>query len=128
MHVWIGGDLMRGDVHLDGVRVGGHYWNRFGAGLDADLTREQFVDCEVVVSGWIIDPPAGPPRRCRPQYELFRSRVHDALGLTDPVATSPAASSPDDSGRPPSRSAHRSRGRRRPSMFIISTLTKLSYQ
>jgi hypothetical protein len=55
----IGGDLMRGDVHLDGVRVGGHYWNRCADGLDVDLTREQFTAGEVVVSGWIVEPLPG---------------------------------------------------------------------
>lgn len=86
----IGGHLMRGDVHLDGVRVGDHYWNRCSDGLDVDLTREQFTAGEVVVSGWIVEPPPGPPRRCRAQYELFRSRVHEALAIAHPaVNTSP---------------------------------------
>jgi hypothetical protein len=82
----IGGDVIRADVHRGSERVGGHYWNRLSGGVDVDLTREQFDDAEVVGSGWIVDVPPGPPRRCREQYELFRGRVLAALGITMPEA------------------------------------------
>lgn len=88
-----GGDLVFGEVHLDGRRVESHYWNRFG-GLDVDLTRVQFrpqrrvVDGQtvveperIVVGGEVVVRPSGPPRRCREQYELLRDRVMARLGL-----------------------------------------------
>jgi hypothetical protein len=38
----LGGDLIRGAVHVDGVRVDYHWWNCLGQGVEIDLTREQF--------------------------------------------------------------------------------------
>lgn len=69
-----GGDLMLGEVHVNGERTGVHYWNRF-AGIEVDLTREQFGPDEKVVGGQMVPRPAGPPRRCREEYELMRARV-----------------------------------------------------
>lgn len=74
----LGGDLVRGEVHVDGQRVDFHWWNRFGDGVDVDLTREQFTAGEVVVAGTVI---ARQPRlkRLVAEYELLRDRVHRAL-------------------------------------------------
>jgi hypothetical protein len=72
---FFGGDLVLGEVHVAGERTGMHYWNRFGAGLEVDLTREQFRPEEVVVGGHVAQRPPGPPRRCREQYDLLRRRV-----------------------------------------------------
>ena len=77
----IGGDLVRSDVHVGTTRVAGHYWNRLSNGVDIDLTREQFNDQEAVGTGWIVDQPPGPPRRCRKQYDTFRARVFAALEI-----------------------------------------------
>jgi hypothetical protein len=77
-----GGDLVIGEVHVAGERTGMHYWNRFGAGIDVDLTREQFRPEEVVVGGQVVQRPEGPPRRCREEYELLRGRVLAQLSST----------------------------------------------
>jgi hypothetical protein len=70
-----GGELVLGEVHVAGERTGMHYWNRFGAGIEVDLTRDQFRQEESVVGGQVVPRPAGPPRRCREEYELLRTRV-----------------------------------------------------
>jgi hypothetical protein len=79
LHDLFGGDLVLGEVHVAGERTGAHYWNRFGADLEVDLTREQFRPDELVVGGQVVRRPAGPPRRCREEYELLRARVLGSL-------------------------------------------------
>lgn len=74
LHDLFGGQLVLGEVHVAGERTGYHYWNRFAA-LEVDLTREQFGPDEVVTGARVLDRPAGPPRRCREQYDLLRHRV-----------------------------------------------------
>ncbi|MER5949683.1 hypothetical protein ABT127_26885 [Streptomyces sp. NPDC001904] len=77
----LGGDLLRGEVHVDGVRVDYHWWNRLGDGLEVDLTREQFAPHEIVTPGTVIPrPPTAELRRLREEYELLRERVLDRLG------------------------------------------------
>jgi hypothetical protein len=75
LHDLFGGDLMFGEVRVAGERTGVHYWNRFGGGLEIDLTREQFGPEEVVSGQRVVVRPDGPPKRCRAQYELLRERV-----------------------------------------------------
>ncbi|MGW2225894.1 YunG family protein [Streptomyces formicae] len=79
LHDLLGGELVRGEVHVDGIRTDYHWWNRLGAGVDVDLTREQFAPQEIVTAGTVI---ARPPeiRRCRAEYELLRARVLARLG------------------------------------------------
>jgi hypothetical protein len=76
-----GGDLVLAEVHVDGRQVAYHYWNRFGPGLDLDLTRGQFRPEQVVVGGEVVGRPPDAPRRCREQYELLRERVMARLSL-----------------------------------------------
>ncbi|MEU6939695.1 hypothetical protein ABZ943_23765 [Streptomyces rubiginosohelvolus] len=77
----LGGELIRGEVHVDGVRTDFHWWNRLGAGLDIDLTREQFGPEEVVVGGdVIVRPPVGEWRRLQEEYAILRGRVAERLG------------------------------------------------
>ncbi|GGV95247.1 hypothetical protein GCM10015535_62260 [Streptomyces gelaticus] len=78
VHDLLGGDLIRGEVHVDGERVDYHWWNRLGMGIEVDLTREQFGPEERVVGGDVI---VRPPEivRLREEYELLRSRVVAAL-------------------------------------------------
>ncbi|GAA2117432.1 hypothetical protein GCM10009802_18500 [Streptomyces synnematoformans] len=38
----LGGELLRGEVLVDGRRTDYHWWNRLGMGVEVDLTREQF--------------------------------------------------------------------------------------
>ena len=77
----LGGDLMIGEVHVDGRMTENHYWNRFGNGLDIDLTQDQFGPEHSVVGGKVVVRPPGPPRRCREEYELLRQRVLTRLSL-----------------------------------------------
>ncbi len=77
----LGGELIRGEVHVDGVRTDFHWWNRLGMGVEIDLTREQFAPEEIVVGGdVIVRPPVTEWRRLREEYELLRDRVADRLG------------------------------------------------
>ncbi|MGW2087821.1 YunG family protein [Streptomyces sp. NPDC001880] len=78
VHDLLGGDLIRGEVHVDGERVDYHWWNRLGMGIEVDLTREQFAPEEMVVGGDVIERPAEIVR-LREEYELLRSRVVTAL-------------------------------------------------
>ncbi|MYW67894.1 hypothetical protein GTY65_28025 [Streptomyces sp. SID8379] len=77
----LGGELLRGEVLVDGVRVDYHWWNRLGEGLEIDLTREQFAPHEIVTEGTVIPrPPDAELRRLREEYELLRGRVLRRLG------------------------------------------------
>lgn len=38
VHDLLGGDLILGEVLVDGAKVGHHYWNRLPDGSEADLT------------------------------------------------------------------------------------------
>ncbi|MEU9522595.1 hypothetical protein [Streptomyces sp. NPDC048224] len=84
----LGGELIRGEVHVGGERVDYHWWNRLGMGVEIDLTREQFGPRETVVGGVVVCRPA-EIRRLREEYELLRDRVLDRLGTRRPAA--PAA-------------------------------------
>ena len=75
LHDLLGGDLVLGDVTLDGDPVGHHWWNRLAGGVDVDLTREQFRHGEAVGAGRVVARPPGPFRRRNDAYLLFRSRV-----------------------------------------------------
>jgi hypothetical protein len=77
----LGGELIRGEVHVGGERTDYHWWNRLGPGIEIDLTREQFGPEETVVGGTVIPrPPLGEWRRLREEYELLRERVAEKLG------------------------------------------------
>ncbi|CAM5254181.1 hypothetical protein STENM223S_10170 [Streptomyces tendae] len=82
----LGGELIRGEVHVDGERVDYHWWNRLGRGVEIDLTREQFGPRENVVGGVVVPRPA-EIRRLREEYELLRDRVLDRLGVRPPAAS-----------------------------------------
>ena len=79
LHDLLGGDVLMGEVHLDGERHGYHAWNRLAAGLEVDLTREQFRDGQVVSTGEVVERPAGRPVRRQAEYERFRRRVMERL-------------------------------------------------
>lgn len=79
----LGGDLVVAEVLFpDGRRQGWHTWNVFGAGVEIDLTRDQFRAGEVVQPGERVARPPGPPRREPDRYELLRDRVRTRLDLT----------------------------------------------
>ncbi|MBO1416744.1 hypothetical protein [Streptomyces sp. FH025] len=74
VHDLLGGELMMGEVYVDGVRTDLHWWNRFATGFEIDLTREQFGPDELVGPGRPVARPGGPGR-LHAQYELLRHRV-----------------------------------------------------
>ncbi len=85
-----GGDLMLGEVHLDGEQHGYHWWNRLPSGIEIDLTRDQFRRGQTVTAGRVIKRPAGrPPRRWK-EYQLLRQRVTEKLGTLPAVTDEPA--------------------------------------
>ncbi|CAL9339487.1 hypothetical protein SUDANB120_00238 [Streptomyces sp. enrichment culture] len=91
----LGGELVRGEVHVDGERVDYHWWNRLGEGVEIDLTREQFRPEEEVVGGTVIPrPPRGEPHRLREEYELLRSRVLERLAQPGEARTRSASAAP----------------------------------
>nr|MDT0522886.1 hypothetical protein [Streptomyces sp. DSM 41633] len=76
----MGGELIRGEVHVNGERVDYHWCNRLGMGIEIDLTREQFGPEEIVTGGTVIPrPPVTEWRRLREEYELLRDRVVEQL-------------------------------------------------
>ncbi|MET9535648.1 hypothetical protein ABZY02_34710 [Streptomyces sp. NPDC006649] len=76
----LGGEVIRGEVHVNGERVDYHWWNRLGMGIEIDLTREQFRPVEIVTGGIVIPrPPVTEWRRLRPEYELLRELVLEKL-------------------------------------------------
>lgn len=76
----LGGELVRGEVRVDGVRTDFHWWNRLGMGVEIDLTREQFGAEEVVVGGEVVVRPPGELPRLQEEYALLRDRVAAKLG------------------------------------------------
>ncbi|MCT6780699.1 hypothetical protein LXH09_29075 [Streptomyces sp. CS7] len=76
----LGGELVRGEVRVDGVRTDFHWWNRLGMGVEIDLTREQFAPEEVVVGGAVVVRPPGELPRLQEEYALLRDRVAAKLG------------------------------------------------
>lgn len=88
----LGGDLVRGEVHVDGQRVDYHWWNRLSTGIEIDLTREQFTPEETVTHATVIPrPPTTAWRRLREEYELLHTRVMQKLNAPQPPpATTPA--------------------------------------
>jgi hypothetical protein len=78
----VGGDLLLAPVdRADGSRQGVHYWNRLAAGVEVDLTREQFTAGERVGEPAVVAVPPGPPSRLAAQHALLRRRVRESLGL-----------------------------------------------
>ncbi|MCC3769857.1 hypothetical protein [Streptomyces sp. UNOC14_S4] len=83
----LGGELIRGEVHVDGERVDYHWWNRLGMGIEIDLTREQFGPHEIVTGATVIHrPPATEWHRLREEYELLRDRVLEKLNRQQAAA------------------------------------------
>lgn len=80
LHDYFGGELLVAEVEFaGGGRQGVHYWNRLPDGTELDLTREQFTDGEVIGVPAVAVRPAGPPTRCRTEYELLHTRVRAGL-------------------------------------------------
>jgi len=79
VHDFFGGELLEAEVLFqNGSRQGFHYWNRL-AGVEVDLTREQFKSQEVVQEPQVVERLPGLPWQAEDQYRLFRERVNVAL-------------------------------------------------
>lgn len=74
----LGGELLLGEVFVDGIQTEYQWWNRFAPGTELDLTRHQFGPEETVTRGRAVARPADPGR-LREGYELLRSRVLPVL-------------------------------------------------
>lgn len=86
LHDLLGGELLRGEVRVRGRRTDYHWWNRLGAGVEVDLTREQFRPEEIVSEGVAVPrPPQAEPFRLREEYALLRSRVAARLDAGRPL-------------------------------------------
>lgn len=82
----VGGDLVVGEVHLDGEQHGYHWWNKLPSGVELDLTREQFRLGQTVTEGRVVQRPPGPLRR-HEEYLMLRERLGKHLGpLPEPAA------------------------------------------
>ena len=103
----LGGELIMGRVHVDGVKIGHHWWNRLPDGAAVDLTAGQFHPGETVIGGDVRHRPPDAPRRCRGQYMLLRHRVFGALAGEYPalVAARLAPLGAADRSAPPVRIA-----------------------
>ncbi|MGI8716104.1 MAG: YunG family protein [Solirubrobacteraceae bacterium] len=73
----LGGQVLIADVrHEDGSRQGVHYFNRLPDGGELDLTREQFVNGEIVSAPRLAERPADPTTgRLAGQYRLLAAAV-----------------------------------------------------
>ncbi|WP_424212579.1 alpha/beta fold hydrolase [Streptomyces sp. BI20] len=81
VHDLLGGELMAGEVWLDGRQEGVHVWNELPGGIVVDLTRERFRRGQVVSPGWKLgERPAGRTPRRWEEYQTLRRRVIDKLG------------------------------------------------
>jgi hypothetical protein len=65
----LGGDLVLGQVLVDGVQTEHHYWNRID-GEDLDLTREQFTGGEDIKELSLVDDEQIRTRRKSMRPEL----------------------------------------------------------
>ncbi|MFE0042650.1 YunG family protein [Streptomyces albireticuli] len=85
VHDIFGGDLVVGEVRLDGNQQGFHWWNRLPSGVELDLTREQFQCGQTITADRVVERPPGPLRRWD-EYLLLRRRVIERLGdLPEPA-------------------------------------------
>ncbi len=82
VHDFFGGELLAGEVYLDGEQQGYHMWNRLPSGIEIDLTHEQFRRGQVVSGRRVVERPVGRLPRRADEYELLRGRVWQALGRT----------------------------------------------
>lgn len=76
-----GGDLVVGEVHLDGEQPGFHWWNQLPSGVELDVTREQFQLGQTGTAGRRVKRPPGPLRR-NDEYLLLRKRLFAHLAIS----------------------------------------------
>ena len=80
-----GGELVCGEVYLNGEQHNYHWWNRLPSGLELDLTREQFRLGQEIVPTRVVARPPGPTRRRWAEYLLLRERLATVLGPLPPI-------------------------------------------
>ncbi|MEW2130436.1 hypothetical protein [Streptomyces sp. NPDC005435] len=80
VHDLFGGELVCGEVRLDGAPHGYHWWNRLPNGIELDLTREQFRRGQTITTLRAVERPPGPAPRRWAEYLLLRERVAARLG------------------------------------------------
>ncbi|KUJ67974.1 hypothetical protein ACZ90_23550 [Streptomyces albus subsp. albus] len=80
VHDLLGGDLLLGEVYLDGEQHGYHWWNRLPSGIEIDLTQDQFRRGQLVSGRRPVERPAGRLPRRWEEYRRLRSRVGEKLG------------------------------------------------
>jgi hypothetical protein len=86
VHDMFGGEILAADVYRDGERVEGHMWNRLPGGLQLDLTREQFVD------GQVVGEPVARPRLAaisepeHPRYHRYEAYLVLAAKVRERLA------------------------------------------
>lgn len=78
VHDHLGGRLVRGEVHVNDIRVDFHWWNELPDGTHVDLTRDQFAPDEIVVGAEPVDRP-DTPGRFAVEYDLLRTRVEGRI-------------------------------------------------
>ncbi|SHM22082.1 YunG family protein [Actinacidiphila paucisporea] len=95
VHDLFGGDLMVGEVHLDGEQHGFHWWNALPSGIELDVTAEQFRRGQRVTGARAVTRPQGPLAHRWEEYLLLRERVSRHLG---PLPAPDAMVHPADEG------------------------------
>jgi hypothetical protein len=80
VHDLFGGDLMVGEVRLDGEQHGFHWWNALPSGIQLDVTGEQFLRGQRVTGARAVTRPPGPLPHRWAEYLLLRDRVARHLG------------------------------------------------
>ncbi len=88
----LGGDLVLGEVHVDGVFQEHHYWNRIGD-VDVDFTQSQFAGHEVITEKAVHDSALLAEKRGTMQPELLaRIGAFRAAVATELAASSTGSS------------------------------------
>jgi hypothetical protein len=100
VHDLFGGDLMVGEVDLDGTRQGHHWWNALPSGMHLDVTREQFRRGQRVTGARRVVRPPGPLPRRWAEYLLLRERVAGHLGALPGPAGAISGADADSGARP----------------------------
>jgi hypothetical protein len=98
IHDLFGGDLMVGEVYLEGRQHGFHWWNVLPSGVQLDVTHEQFRRGQTVTGARVVERPPGPLPRRWDDYLLLRERVARHLGPLPEPGGGPRTADGGDGG------------------------------
>ena len=84
----LGGDLVEGEVFVNGTKTEHHYWNRVGD-EDIDITGEQFSGDEVITEGRVLTTAALQAGR-----DQMRQELQDRIGVLRAAVTRRLAALP----------------------------------